>query len=226
MNNLNPTWIKQIKLIAWDLDGTLYPDSPKLHEAIRQEQLKAVADKLGVDIHETEDKFNQIYEQLHSHTKTLDFLGINGQQFFLDVWQKMNLANYIHKNKKLSELLRQIYESNKWQQYLLTNSNNRVSIELKLGLIGIDLEVFDQIFNSVEIGHNKPDIGIFKYLWESSGLNRDEIVYVGDRERTDIQAAKKYGLKAIKIAKNNEKKTEADLVFPTAEQVAELFLQS
>ena len=82
---------------------------------------------------------------------------------------------------------------------MLTNSNNQDTIKLKLDLIGIDLSCFDHIFNSVDIGFNKPDIEIFQYLWQGLNIERGEIVYTGDRERTDIQPARKYGLHAIKI---------------------------
>lgn len=231
--NTVPGWVQDIKLITWDLDGTLYPATNKLRQAIRQQQLAAVANKHDLDLPAAAQKFDQLYQQLRSTTKTLTNLGLNGHQFYLDLWQQLDLGQYVQPNPALQQKLAAIHRSSRWQQYLLTNSNDQAAIELKLNCLGISSEVFDRLFNSIDLGHNKPDKEAFACLWETSGYKPAEIVYIGDRDQTDIEPAKQYGLRAIKIDPQHTKITltapptsPADLVLPNAVAAADIFLQS
>jgi HAD superfamily hydrolase (TIGR01549 family) len=201
----NPSWIKKIKLVAWDLDGTLYQANAQLKQAIDQLKFRTIADKLEVSLKEAKNKFKQVYQELNSNTKTLNHFGINGQQFFIDAWLKLDLEKYIPPNPELAKNLKRLKAETSLKQYILTNSNTQETVLKKLNLIGIDSKVFDQIHTSVEIGYNKPDEEAFQVLWNESGFKKNEIVYVGDRIKTDIRPAKKLGLNAIHISKNKLK---------------------
>ncbi len=228
-------WLKTIKVIAWDLDGTLFPNSVQLSQEIVRQQLKAVAEHLDISVNQAKKVFDSKYNELQSTTKTMDALGMDGHKFYLDIWGKMDLDCFIKANPILASNLEHIKNQDSRRQFLLTNSNNQETIKLKLDLIGIDLSVFDQIFNSVDIGFNKPDIEIFQYLWQNLNIEREEIVYIGDRERTDIQPARKYGLHTIKINpqiesvivnENGKIESQADLIVPSANIAANLFIDN
>lgn len=201
----NPSWIKKIKLVAWDLDGTLYQPNRQLEQAIDQLKFETVAKKLEVGLREAKDQFKQVYQKLNSNTKTLNHFGLDGQQFFIDAWLELDLEKYIPPNPELAKNLKRLKSETNLKQYILTNSNTQETVLKKLNLIGIDPKVFDQIHTSVEIGYNKPDKQAFRVLWNESGFKKNEIVYVGDRIKTDIRPAKKLGLRAVHISQNKLK---------------------
>ena len=59
-------------------------------------------------------------------------------------------------------------------------------------------EYFDSIVISGEVGVKKPDPHIFSFAFEQTGLDPEEIIYVGDAPE-DIQAAKAAGIYPILI---------------------------
>ncbi len=219
--------LSQLKLVAWDLDGTLYPANPELRQAFDQEKIKTVAQKFQLSFEQAQEKFRQKYKELSSNTKTLDFFGIPGQEFALKMWFSLNLEQYIQPNPELAQQLKQLKNKTKLQQFMLTNSNSLDSIKLKLNLIGLGLDLFDRVFNSIEIGYNKPDQRAFAVLWQETGFKPAEIVYIGDRANTDILPAKKLGLKTIQITTQEKVgQSPADLAFTNPVQAAQAILQA
>lgn len=59
---------------------------------------------------------------------------------------------------------------------------------------------FDSVVISGEVGIKKPNPGIFKIALEQTGLNADEVVYVGDTQE-DVDGATAAGIKPILIAR-------------------------
>lgn len=211
-------WLKKIKLIVWDLDGTLYPTNPDFSNEIQSKKIDKVAHHLSCSTQQAEIKFNKILKQTSSNTKTLDILGMNGTRFFVDLWQEISLNLYIQKNPKLIEMFSKI---SPLPQAMLTNSNSRKNIQKKLNIIGLKPEQFVFIITSVEVGYSKPHPKIFEELIKKSQLLPKEIIYVGDREKTDIIPAKKLGIKTCIV---NSVNTSADLEVSTPVELLEMFL--
>jgi len=203
-------WLKNIKLITWDLDGTLYPANPDFSKEIEKRKIEKVAAYLNTSINEAKIEFNKILTETKSHTKTLDKIGIDGTQFFLDMWRDISLNLYIQKNPELVDLFSKI----QIPKAMLTNSNSRESIKKKLNLIGLKTDQFKFIITSVDVGYNKPHPKIFKALIEKaqtlshSPILPGEILYVGDREKLDIIPPKKLGIKTCLVGKTSN---EADI---------------
>lgn len=61
------------------------------------------------------------------------------------------------------------------------------------------LHYFDPVLVSTEVGLEKPDPAIFKLALERSGLNAEDILYIGDHDRNDIWAPAQVGIDAVKI---------------------------
>lgn len=211
-------WLKQIKLITWDLDGTLYPSNPDFSAEIEKRKFSAVAKYLNCSLDEAKEKFDEILSETRSHTRTLDALGIDGTQFFVNVWQKIALNEYIQKNPELVNLFEKV---NHIPHAMLTNSNSRENIHRKLSLVGLDMEIFSFIITSVEAGYKKPSPEIFEMLIERSQLPPHQILYAGDREKTDILPAKKLGIKTCIVGSDS---TEADVVVKNANELLQMFV--
>ena len=60
----------------------------------------------------------------------------------------------------------------------------------------ISMSLFDHRFLSYEIGVEKPDEEIFKYVADKIHHMKEEILFVDDRQ-SNVDAAKNFGMKAI-----------------------------
>ena len=59
--------------------------------------------------------------------------------------------------------------------------------------------LFDVTVYSVDIGHAKPRREPFKAALEALALAPDEVVHIGDNERTDVRGALDMGMRAIRV---------------------------
>lgn len=205
---MTPDWIRQIRAIGWDLDGTLYPNHPGMKQKIIQLRTQRVAEKLGLDYQSAEAKFDQLKQQFGSNTRTLAAVGIDGKAFFSQMWDEMDLSLYIKPNPKVAEL----FESLKnYSHFLLSNANRLDQIKCKLDLIGLPINVFDAIVDTVKLGVFKPDPYVYQYgldqlnTAEKSSIQPSQVLFVGDRIETDIKGAKAAGMKTCLVGDQNRK---------------------
>lgn len=80
-------------------------------------------------------------------------------------------------------------------------SNWDRSLQEKLPLIANTS--FDWILGSAEQGVRKPDLTFFQKIIEATGMQAEEIVYVGDSMRLDIEPALSLGMKAVLIDRDD-----------------------
>ncbi len=227
MKNLNLSWTSDIKCLAWDLDGTLYPPDSRLDHAIESRITAAVARTQQVSSSRAEELFSNTYNKLRSKTKSLSKLGIPGQEFFLNVWNEVDLSQFIQPNPQLAVALIALSESGKFDLAILTNSNTSSTVASKLAMIGIDPHCFKHILTSVDIGFQKPDPEAFTALLQATNHRPDRVLYVGDRENTDIIPAQLMGLRTALIRNNSaDSSSQADLIMPSALDLAEFFLKN
>lgn len=190
---IRPKWIKDIKMIGFDLDGTLYPNNKEIGRLMNKKQMDLVAAKLKLNRKNSEYEFNKVLTKLKSNTKSLDYLGIDGLKFCLDFWDSTNLSKYIHRDNALKNMLLKLKKHTRLS--IFSNSNKISHIKKKLSLIGISPNIFNPIVSSVDIGRNKPDLKAFKEYIKRTNLKPYEILYTGDRIEVDIIPAKKAGMK-------------------------------
>ncbi len=225
MKNLNLSWTSDIKCLAWDLDGTLYPPDSRLDQAIESRITAAVARAQNVSYTKAEEMFSNTYKRLRSKTKSLSKLGMSGEEFFLNVWHELDLGQFIQPNPQLAHALRALSESGKFDLVILTNSNTSSTVAAKLAMIGIDPHCFRHILTSVDIGFQKPDPEAFTALLQATNHQPDKVLYIGDRENTDIIPAQLMGLRTALITNNSaDSSSQADLIMPSALDLAEFFL--
>jgi HAD superfamily hydrolase (TIGR01509 family) len=78
---------------------------------------------------------------------------------------------------------------------VLSNWDNTLINKLAL-IEGVD---FRWVIGSAETGSRKPDPEFFAKVLEVSGLLPEEVAYVGDSVRLDIEPARRLGLRAVLI---------------------------
>ncbi len=213
-------FLSNIKAMAWDLDGTLYPNNEKKSKIIEQKKIQAVQKKLNINQKKAKKILDRLYKKYQSSTQSLNSLGIKGEDFFINLWHEVDLAKFIKQDLQLNILLEQTSGLG-IKHTITTNSNNLDTIKLKLKYIGLDLSLFDLLLNSVEVGEHKPNPKIYQQLIEKICINPQNILVVGDRYQTDLVPAKKLKMKTCLVYKAND---QADLSGVTPHQLLELMI--
>lgn len=222
MDGVKPEWVSQIKIIGWDLDGTLYPNHPEVSQQITKLRNKALADKLEIDEMLAEFEFKQIQQRVGSNTEALALCGINGKEFFTQIWDELDLARFIQRDEQLIKLFESL---NGYHHFLLSNSNSMKHMQTKLELIGLDIQVFDAVVDTVELDVFKPDPQAYQEAVRlmTEKLEREvtssEILYVGDRVETDINGAKGVGMRTCLVGSESQ---VSDLCVSQVYQIKEL----
>ncbi|MGA7206911.1 MAG: HAD family hydrolase [Specibacter sp.] len=80
---------------------------------------------------------------------------------------------------------------------VVTNGNHEQQ-QKKINRIGIE-PLLDIFFSSEQMGHAKPTRSAFVLPCEKMGLSPNEVLYVGDNFRVDIEGARAAGLQAIHL---------------------------
>lgn len=63
---------------------------------------------------------------------------------------------------------------------------------------------FDQVFSSGRIGIRKPDKGFYQKAFAQTGIRSEQIVYIGDSVRLDMEPALALGARAILIDREEQ----------------------
>lgn len=216
---IKPKWIKDIKMIGFDLDGTLYPNNKEMGRLMNEKQMDLVAAKLKLSRSKAEYEFNKVLRKLKSNTKSLNYFGIDGLKFCLDFWDNANLSKYIKKDNALKNML---FKLKKHVCFSIFSNSNKIShIKKKLSLVGIPSNIFNPITSSIDIGYNKPDLKAFKSFIKKTNLKPHQILYVGDRVNVDIVPAKKAGMKACLVY---DESFESDLSLQKPHELINYFM--
>ncbi len=102
----------------------------------------------------------------------------------------------------------------KYQLLMLTNGSPHLQ-KTKLSLSPELAPYFDHIVISGDFGHGKPNVELFKYaLSLLDGVEKNEVIMVGDNPMTDILGASKFGIDSIWI---NHDGRELEEIIPTFE---------
>ncbi|MBI4035215.1 MAG: HAD family hydrolase, partial [Candidatus Chisholmbacteria bacterium] len=77
--------------------------------------------------------------------------------------------------------------------------NKRQDIEEKLRLIGLDPNMFAVIVGTQDLGIHKPSPGPFEFVLKQLGANPKGMVFIGDKDNTDVDGASNIGMWTIKL---------------------------
>ncbi|MCR8969184.1 HAD family hydrolase [Facklamia sp. 7083-14-GEN3] len=207
-----------IKAIGFDLDDTLYDRNAvyrKVYEAFQSE----------TPCNTLFESFNPVYQDCSkkhyqsfiagncskSHyqlQRTIDAfrtfeyeINLNQAQRFFDLYN--DFKNRLTLRPNFHECLLHLKESSV-ELFLLTNGANsgqRSKIE------ALELNQYfdeDRIFISEDLACSKPDIEIFNKITSSLGCEKDEIIYIGDEWKNDIEGSLSVGWQAIYFNVHNK----------------------
>ena len=189
---------KMIKVILWDVDGTLLDFKEAEYAAIKK---CFEIFNLGECTDEMIGRYSTInrkyWEKLERKEITKPEVLVNRfVEFFETENIQTNCAARFNTEYQVQlgeticfcdnsyELLQRL--KGKVKQYAVTNGTKTAQDKklLKSGLI----DIFDGIFISEVVGHEKPSVEFFEHVWKQIGhYEKDEIIIVGDSLTSDMQ---------------------------------------
>lgn len=91
-------------------------------------------------------------------------------------------------------------KANRFKLAIISNWDSR--LPLLVDQLGIS-HFFDALVVSALVGYEKPHPAIFQIALQQTGLEPQEVLYIGDDPYLDYQAAKKTGLHALHLDRND-----------------------
>ncbi len=207
---------KDVKVIAWDIDTTLYKTIPELSVKLKNSCIEEVAKLKGIPFDEAKDVFEREREKCGSTFLTFMSLGWRGLEAVRkmeSIEKKIDKFSYIKKDPNLPILFSKL---SGFRNFILRNGTRESTMRL-LNNLGVNPKIFEGIITTEDSLLPKPDPAPFELLLKTTGLPPEQHVYIGDRDRVDMEPAKKLGMKTILVWGKSE---IADLSLPTVYDVA------
>ena len=212
---------KNIKVLVWDFDGTLYPPNRQLWQAVRQAEYKTIMTYTGWDKDKVVAEFNKLHQKrIPSATETVAYLsGITTAQAAVEMEQYFDRRQFLKRDVKLIKLFAQLTG---FRHVTLANGVIERHIQT-LKVLGLPKETFELMVTSEVVGVTKPHDKGFRYILYYTKLPPEEHLMIGDREIVDLAPAKKLGMKTC-LVWSQERSKIADVTLPTVYQIAKLLL--
>lgn len=194
-----------IKVILWDIDGTLLDFEKAEKQAIRT--CFEVFD-LGECTDDMIAKYSVInkgyWERLERKEMTKPQILVERfREFFATEGIVTDCAENFNKEYQLRlgdticfcddgyELVKSL--KNRVKQYAVTNGTKVAQVK-KLNKSGL-IDLFDDVFISEDIGVEKPDVKFFEHVWDEIGqYASDEVIIIGDSLTSDMQGGNNAGI--------------------------------
>lgn len=205
----------KIKIIAWDLDTTLYQPDPALGKAFLDGCIEEVAKKKNLSFKDAKIIFDKVRLTTDSSTQAMMNLGVGDFYTVWEIQKRIGKVNYLRKDPKILKTLKKLKN---YRHFIISNSVPE-EIETVLKAIGLDKSYFEKCISVADVGAPKPSPKPFEFLLKLTGLKSEEHLMVGDREKVDIEPAKKLGMKTILVW---GKSKMADLSLPTVYDIVKV----
>lgn len=209
---------KQIKVIGFDLDHTLYRGSKETNRVIQEYIFAKIAVHLKVGAEEAGKMFGELYQDGKglSGRKTLIELGIpNAGEIIQEALERADIASTLSEDPGLLALLKRLKERYLYLD-IVTGSSLKQTLQ-KLAALGVPESMFSNCITDEVAVKSDGDayrhwLGLYDYPAES-------FLYVGDRPDTDGRIPAALGIQIILV---NVKEKDPSLPFPQLPSLEEL----
>ncbi len=193
-----------IKLLSFDLDGTLLDNSNYDDIFWYEEVPKLYAQKHHLTFQRAKSIVQREYDKLGplnvnwyrpSYWFKLFHLQQNPKQILHD------MRHRIHLFPEVRQVLNQLHK--KYKMIVITNSSKEF-VEIKMKTESI-LTYFDKIFSSIDDFNTQKDPRVFKEILKLYKINPAQTIHIGDDYRFDYTIPKRLGINAFYLDRKREK---------------------
>ncbi|MBI2028827.1 HAD family hydrolase [Candidatus Gottesmanbacteria bacterium] len=215
--------LTKIKIIAWDLDGTLFQSQKDLSIAMAGAFVKILSESKNLN---EDDARKLLSESVAIHkgvTKSLEALGCGDRISIIKrVESIVDKASYLKVDQKLQKMFTDL--SN--YKHAIASDTSHTIINKELEALGLSSSIFESITGVDDAKTTKPDRMFYQVMLNKGNYNPSDYLVVGDRVAIDLIPAKELGMMTCLVWSNEvdpERSRRADFVLPTVYNVADLF---
>lgn len=201
--------MKKVKLISFDMWGTLIKSNPEFKKAraehvasetaLHVDTVNEVFNTVKHDADLSVEKYGMQYTPISLYNKIAYKLGYSSRYRLKEKCEELFLENLPILMDDTKEVLQKLKEDG----YTLVLSSNTLLIEgttiaKALDKLGI-AHYFSHMYFSDQLELSKPNPLFFKHVQEQSLCLKSEIIHVGDNLLTDIIGASEFGFNTYQI---------------------------
>jgi HAD superfamily hydrolase (TIGR01549 family) len=211
---------KDVQILIWDFDGTLYKPNAELFHDVRESEYRAIMKHTGWTREKAIEEFHTLHKvTIQSATAVVAKLcGVPVAAAAVESENYYDRRNYIHRDPRLIGMFKHLKQ---YRHFILANGMIAKHKET-LPVLGIPIDTFEEFVTAETVGVTKPDPAGFLYIMKKTGLAPNAHLMIGDRELVDLLPAKKLGMHTC-LVWSDIPSAIADVTLPTVYDVANLF---
>ena len=222
-----------IKILLWDIDGTILNFEKAEEAAIRkgfeENNLGVCTDQMLADYKQINKGYWEALERgemtkeqilIGRFVEFLEYCGIDSvtPEDFCAQYES-GLTEVVAPIDDCIDLLTEL--SADYEQYIVTNGAERVQNK-KLSRSGLD-KIVDGVYISDSVGYEKPNKKFFDAVLSDTDCTKDEVIIVGDSLTSDMQGGINSGIKTCWYNPNdNPKPKDIDYSINNLWQIKEI----
>lgn len=190
----------KIRAIVFDLDGTLYASRDYVRHLVSG-ILDTLAELLSISMQDSSELLRHLRSRYGSITLGIKSIGLDRSEFYHRLVDKLAPEKFIAARPELLSFLTELRMMG-FRLACHTNAS-RALTEKVLKALGIPPEIFDMIVTCDDAEPKPMPDGYIKIV-EVLKLRPDEVLYVGDRWRVELEPAKMLGMKTALVSSKLE----------------------
>ena len=206
----------RIKLVIFDIDGTLY-ESREYEVELGRTIVNLIGEMLGISAEEARRLLESEKKTLLTVSSSITRLGLDRRQFYSLLAERIEPSSFIAPDPLIVEEIRSLRASGV-KVAAHTNSGTLLASKV-LNALGLKTEDFDIVMTSDE-AEPKPAPDGYIRITERAGVSPSEAVYVGDRPLVELRTAKTLGMTTIMVGQRRS--TWADYSVSTIHEALKL----
>lgn len=208
-----------IKVLVWDLDGTLYRSIPEFNLVRHKAFAQILSRHKNLPLTQADLLLNETLRIHKGYTKSLQALGCGSYLSIIKEIEKLvNKASFLKLDPKLQQLF---IDLSSFRHILLSDTMHQTIVK-ELEALGLSHTIFELVVGIDDTGVSKPDLSFFRAAINQTDFKPEEHLMIGDRVEMDLKPAKELGMKTC-LVWSPENSTGADFSLPTVYEVVKLF---
>lgn len=198
---IKPNWLKDIKVLVWDVDGTFYNSQnyPAYKKAFNAPLWQYLKDRWHISLSQVKKRFNTRKKNLGGITVTLLSFGIGDINIIEEkIYKNIDFTEYFYQDKSLLKMFKELKKLTFLKQAILSNNSKKV-LQRKLKVFNISYNYFDWVFTTYDYNLFKPDLKAFELVLQSTKYPAKQHLFISDSLVKDLLPAKKLGMRTCLV---------------------------